>query len=54
MRRLITTGLKVGGAEHQVVALARAFLALGHAVAILSLSPGREIDTPAGGRGSSS
>ncbi|SFB78499.1 Glycosyltransferase involved in cell wall bisynthesis [Cupriavidus sp. OV038] len=45
---LITTGLKVGGAEHQVVALARAFLALGHAVAILSLSPGREIDIPAG------
>ncbi|WP_265921345.1 glycosyltransferase [Cupriavidus nantongensis] len=43
---LITTGLKVGGAEHQVAALARAFLALGHAVSILSLSPGREIDLP--------
>lgn len=45
---LVTTGLKVGGAEHQVVALARAFLGMGHAVAILSLSPGREIDPPAG------
>ncbi|WP_444859527.1 glycosyltransferase [Cupriavidus pinatubonensis] len=43
---LVATGLKVGGAEHQVVALARAFLARGHAVAILSLSPGREIDVP--------
>lgn len=45
---LITTGLKVGGAEHQVVALARAFLAMGNAVAIVSLSPGREIDVPSG------
>jgi glycosyltransferase involved in cell wall biosynthesis len=45
---LVTTGLKLGGAEHQVVALARAFLARGHAVAILSLSPGRELDVPAG------
>lgn len=44
---LVTTGLKMGGAEHQVVALARAFLAQGQAVAILSLSPGREIDVPA-------
>lgn len=45
---LVTTGLKVGGAEHQVVALARAFLALGHGVTILSLSAGREIEPPAG------
>jgi len=45
---LVTTGLKVGGAEHQVVALARAFLAMGHAVAILSLSAGREIELPPG------
>jgi glycosyltransferase involved in cell wall biosynthesis len=45
---LVTTGLKVGGAEHQVVALARAFLAMGHAVAILSLSAGREIEVPSG------
>lgn len=44
---LVTTGLKVGGAEHQVVTLARAFLAMGHAVAILSLSQGCEIDLPA-------
>ncbi len=45
---LVTTGLKVGGAEHQVVALARAFLAMGHAVAILSLLAGREIEVPCG------
>lgn len=45
---LVTTGLKMGGAEHQVVALARAFLDMGHAVAVLSLSAGREIDVPAG------
>ncbi|WP_431796724.1 glycosyltransferase [Cupriavidus metallidurans] len=44
---LVTTGLKMGGAEHQVVALARAFLARGNAVAILSLSSGREVDVPA-------
>ncbi|KWR90164.1 glycosyltransferase [Cupriavidus sp. IDO] len=44
---LVTTGLKVGGAELQVAALARAFLALGHAVTILSLSSGKEIDLPA-------
>ncbi|MWL88194.1 MULTISPECIES: glycosyltransferase [unclassified Cupriavidus] len=43
---LVVTGLKVGGAEHQVVALAREFLRLGHTVAILSLSPGREIEPP--------
>lgn len=43
---LVTTGLKVGGAEYQVAALARAFLQMGHAVAILSLSPGHEIDLP--------
>ncbi|NYH98078.1 glycosyltransferase [Cupriavidus plantarum] len=45
---LIATGLKVGGAEHQVAALAGAFHALGHAVAIVSLSPGREIEVPGG------
>lgn len=45
---LVATGLKVGGAEHQVVALAGAFRALGHAVAIVSLSPGCEIDVPPG------
>lgn len=45
---LVTTGLKVGGAEYQVAALAGAFAALGQAVAIVSLSPGREIPVPAG------
>ena len=44
---LVTTGLKMGGAEHQVVALTQAFLARGHAVTIISLSPGQEIDIPA-------
>jgi len=44
---LVTTGLKTGGAEHQVVGLARAFLGMGHEVSILSLSPGREIEPPA-------
>lgn len=43
---LLATGLKLGGAEHQIAALAGAFRALGHAVAIVSLSPGREIDVP--------
>ncbi|CAG9169583.1 glycosyltransferase [Cupriavidus pampae] len=44
---LMLTGLKVGGAEYQVAALAGAFRALGHAVAIVSLSPGREVEVPA-------
>lgn len=44
---LVTTGLKLGGAEHQVAALTQAFLARGHAVTIMSLSPGQEIDIPA-------
>lgn len=44
---LVTTGLRTGGAEHQVVALAHAFLRKGHAVAILSLTPGCEIELPA-------
>ncbi|MDE4919152.1 glycosyltransferase [Cupriavidus sp. Met-2] len=45
---LVTTGLKIGGAEHQVAALAQEFQQMGHAVAILSLSAGREIDLPTG------
>ncbi|CAM3338789.1 glycosyltransferase [Cupriavidus taiwanensis] len=45
---LVTTGLKVGGAELQVAALARSFLAFGHTVAILSLSAGQEVKLPAG------
>lgn len=44
---VITTGLKLGGAEQQIAALARAFLALGNEVAILSLTQGQEIDSPA-------
>ncbi|WP_427310839.1 glycosyltransferase [Cupriavidus sp. H39] len=44
---VITTGLKLGGAEQQIAALARAFLALGNEVAILSLTQGQEIDLPA-------
>lgn len=43
---LICTGLKMGGAEQQVVALARQFLAKGHAVAIVSLTSGQEVETP--------
>lgn len=45
---LVTTGLKTGGAEHQVVSLARSFLGMGHDVALLSLSPGRDIEPPPG------
>ncbi|PZX29401.1 Glycosyl transferase, group 1 [Cupriavidus phytorum] len=44
---VITTGLKLGGAEQQIAALARAFLALGNEVAVLSLTQGHEIDLPA-------
>jgi glycosyltransferase involved in cell wall biosynthesis len=43
---VITTGLKLGGAEQQIAALASAFLALGNDVAILSLTQGQEIDLP--------
>lgn len=43
---VITTGLKLGGAEQQIAALARAFVALGNEVAILSLTEGREIELP--------
>lgn len=43
---LVTTGLKLGGAEQQVAALARAFVELGNEVAILSLTAGREIELP--------
>lgn len=43
---LVTTGLKVGGAEQQVCALARAFVNLGQTVAILSLTSGLEVDLP--------
>lgn len=45
---VITTGLRLGGAEQQIAALARAFVALGNSVAIVSLTEGQEIDLPAG------
>jgi len=45
---LLCTGLRMGGAEQQVVALARQFLADGHAVAIVSLTSSQEVETPAG------
>ncbi|MDE2203480.1 MAG: glycosyltransferase [Burkholderiaceae bacterium] len=40
---LLTTGLKLGGAEQQVAALARQFSLLGHAVAVASLSKGQDV-----------
>ncbi len=45
---LLTTGLRLGGAEQQVAALARRFDALGHAVAVASLTPGCEVALPPG------
>lgn len=45
---VITTGLRLGGAEQQIAALARAFVELGNSVAIVSLTEGQEIDLPAG------
>lgn len=45
---LLTTGLRLGGAEQQVAALARRFNALGHAVAVASLTPGCEVALPPG------
>ncbi|MGO4153401.1 glycosyltransferase [Cupriavidus sp. YAF13] len=44
---LLSTGLRLGGAEQQVAALARHFIALGHAVAVVSLTPDCEVDLPA-------
>ena len=43
---LITTGLRMGGAEQQVAALAREFLARGHGVALISLTPDCEVPMP--------
>lgn len=45
---LVTTGLKLGGAEQQVVALAREFARIGHAVLIVSLTSGNDIPLPGG------
>lgn len=41
---LLTTGLKLGGAEQQVAALARQFTAFGHAVAVASLAQGQDVE----------
>ncbi len=43
---LLSTGLKLGGAEQQVAALARQFVHLGHHVAVVSLTPGRDVELP--------
>lgn len=43
----ITTGLRMGGAEQQVAALAREFVALGHQVGLISLTPDCEVSMPA-------
>ena len=40
---LVTTGLRMGGAEQQVAALAREFIARGHQVALISLTPDCEV-----------
>ncbi|MGH7463006.1 MAG: glycosyltransferase, partial [Longimicrobiales bacterium] len=45
---VITTGLKLGGAEQQIAALAGRFIALGNDVAILNLTAGTEVDLPPG------
>ncbi|KUE90264.1 glycosyl transferase family 1 [Cupriavidus necator] len=45
---VITTGLKLGGAEQQIAALAGSFIALGNDVAILNLTAGTEVDLPPG------
>jgi len=43
---LVTTGLRMGGAEQQVAALAREFIARGHRVALISLTPDCEVHMP--------
>lgn len=43
---LVTTGLRMGGAEQQVAALAREFLERGHRVALISLTPDCEVPMP--------
>ncbi|QEZ45141.1 glycosyltransferase [Cupriavidus oxalaticus] len=45
---LLTTGLRLGGAEQQVAALARQFVTLGHAITVVSLTPDCEVDLPNG------
>ena len=43
---LVTTGLRMGGAEQQVAALAREFIARGNRVALISLTPDCEVPMP--------
>lgn len=43
---LLCTGLRMGGAEQQIAALARQFLHDGHAVAIVSLTAEQEVSLP--------
>lgn len=45
---LLVTCLQLGGAEQQVAALAREYVALGHRVTVVSLLPGTEVALPAG------
>ncbi|MBP0634011.1 MULTISPECIES: glycosyltransferase [unclassified Cupriavidus] len=44
---LLTTGLRLGGAERQVADLARQFVAFGHEVAVISLTLAQEVVLPA-------
>lgn len=43
---LVTTGLRMGGAEQQVAALAKEFITRGHSVALISLTPDCEVPMP--------
>ncbi|WP_444634910.1 glycosyltransferase [Cupriavidus oxalaticus] len=43
---LLVTCLQLGGAEQQVAALAREYVALGHRVSVVSLLPGSEVALP--------
>lgn len=43
---LLTTGLRLGGAERQVADLARQFVAFGHEVAVVSLTLAQEVALP--------
>ncbi|MDK2660247.1 glycosyltransferase [Cupriavidus consociatus] len=45
---LLVTCLQLGGAEQQVAALAREYVALGHRVSVVSLLPGNEVALPEG------
>jgi len=45
---LLITGLRLGGAEQQVAALARQYVGMGHDVAVVSLTPDCEVELPRG------